>query len=425
MDLDEYRAEMRAWLATHLEPRADEETDAHGLTNEDLAAGRARQLQQYEAGYLGITVPTEYGGQGLTDAHQRVWIEESAAYSIPLAAGVASMVTLGVVLPTLLANATEEQKRSWIPPLLRGDHVWAQLLSEPGAGSDLAGILTRATRDGEKWVLNGTKLWSSGAKYADYGICLARTNWDVPKHRGLTWFRVPLHDERVTVRPVRQINGSLEFCEEFLDGVVLSDDDVLGPVDGGWAVANSMLVFERGIGHADVPGRKKVRRGLAPDLVEMARLRGTTNNTAVRQLIARAQIEDWAFQLLSRRVTARLMSGVANPAEASMVKLANGIRDPERAIAAATIAGRNIVAWRHAGDPGEKTALGYFYGRQFSIAGGSNEIQRNVVSERVLGLPREPSDDRDKPFRDVLRDAQRWVGGASVGSLIDAESINS
>jgi alkylation response protein AidB-like acyl-CoA dehydrogenase len=411
-DLDEYRRTVRTWLAEQLEPRGDEVREVHDLTAEELAAGRARQRAQYEAGYVGITVPKEYGGQGLSEEHQQIWREESASYAIPLPAGVASMVTLGVVLPTLLANATEDQKRAWIPPLLQGDHVWVQLLSEPGAGSDLAGILTRATRDGDRWILNGTKLWSSGAMWADYGLCLARTDWDVPKHRGLTWFRVPLHDDRVTVRPVRQINGSMEFCEEFLDDVLLGDDDVIGPVNGGWAVANSMLVFERGIGHDEVPGGKKDRRGFAPDLVELAREQGSAGDGAVRQLIARAHTEDWAFQLLSARITSRLQSGVANPAEASMVKLANGMRDPERAIAGATIAGRSAVAWRDEGEPGELAASGYLYGRQFSIAGGSNEIQRNVVSERVLGLPREPSHDRDKPFRDVLRDARKWTDDA-------------
>src|SRR5690606_24117204 len=136
-------------------------------------------------------------------------------------------------------------KRAWIPRMLRGDELWCQLLSEPGAGSDLAGVLTRATRDGDRWVLNGTKVWSSGALAADYGICLARTNLDVPKHKGLTWFKVPLRDPRVTVRPIREINGSAEFCEEFLDDVVVGDDMVIGEVDGGWPIATTMLNVER------------------------------------------------------------------------------------------------------------------------------------------------------------------------------------
>ncbi len=410
--LDDYRTEMRAWLAANLPARVPGSStlDVDGLTPEQLADGRAQQKQMYDAGYVGITVPTEYGGQGLSEAHQRVWIEESAGYAVPLPAGVASMVTMGVVLPTLLANATEEQKRAWIPRLLRAEDIWVQLLSEPAAGSDLAGILTRATRTGDTWVLNGTKLWSSGATYADYGICLARTDWDVPKHRGLTWFKVPLHDERVTVRPVRQVNGSLEFCEEFLDDVVVGDDMVIGPVNGGWAVANSMLVFERGVGHIEGPraGGATSQRELAPDLVELARQRGTTGNAAVRQLIARAHAEDWAHELLTQRVTARLTSGSANPASAALVKLSMGLRNPERAIAAVTIAGRLAVAWREAGSSGERAATGFFYGRQFAIAGGSNQIQRNVISERLLGLPREPSEDKDKPFREVLRDGQGW-----------------
>jgi alkylation response protein AidB-like acyl-CoA dehydrogenase len=160
----------------------------------------------------------QLAGKGLSTDHQKAWNEESSGYAVPAPGGVASHVTLGVILPTLLAHASEQQKRDWIPRMLSGEEIWAQLLSEPGAGSALAGIQTRAVRDGENWVLTGSKIWSSGAMSADYGICLARTDWDVPKHRGLTWFKVPLHDDRVTVRPVREINGSAEFCEEFLDG---------------------------------------------------------------------------------------------------------------------------------------------------------------------------------------------------------------
>jgi alkylation response protein AidB-like acyl-CoA dehydrogenase len=211
---------------------------------------RQRDLQRrmYEAGYVGITVPAEYGGKGLSTAHQRAFDREAAAFEVPMPGGVASSVTLGIVLPTLLVHGSEEQKRDWVPRMLSGEEIWVQLLSEPGAGSDLAGLLTRATRDGDAWVLNGTKVWSSGAMAADFGVCLARTNWDAPKHRGLTWFKVPLHDERVTVRPVREINGSAEFCEEFLDDVVVSDDMAIGDVDGGWRIANTMLAFERGAG---------------------------------------------------------------------------------------------------------------------------------------------------------------------------------
>ncbi len=242
----------------------------------------------YEAGFLGISLPAEYGGRGLSQKHQRIWAEESARYTVPAPGGIASHVTLGIVLPTILAHGSEEQKRTWIPRMLSGDEIWVQLLSEPGAGSDLAGLLTRATRDGDVWVLNGTKVWSSGALNADFGICLARTNWDVPKHRGLTWFKVPLTDERVTVRPVREINGSSEFCEEFLDDVVVDDDAVIGDVDRGWPIANTMLAVERSAGAGNTASIRSAttRSGLAPDLVKLAGARAA--DPATRQLIAQS-----------------------------------------------------------------------------------------------------------------------------------------
>ncbi len=411
-ELDTYRASMRQWLSANL-PRRRADTDG-GIPTEvaaaEVAIGRRLQKKVYDAGYLGINVGTEYGGQGLTDAHQRIWVDESAAYDVPLPAGIASIVTMRVVLPTLLHNATEEQKQEWIPPILRGEDVWVQLLSEPDAGSDLAGIRTQARREGDTWILTGTKLWSSGAIHADYGICLARTDPSVPKHRGLTWFKVPLHDERVTVRPVRQVNGSQEFCEEFLDGVELGDDMVIGTVNDGWKVANSMLMFERGAGHIDLsPSTPKSRSEAAADLVELARRGDAAADPAVAAIIAAQRTKDWVHEALTRRVTTRLMRGAVNPATSALIKLSIGTRGPDRAIAALEIAGRKAAAWREPGSPGDKSANNFVYGRQFAIAGGSNQIQRNIISERVLGLPREPSYDNDKPFKDVMRDARRWT----------------
>lgn len=414
-DLDEYRAAAMEWLATNLPLRRDtpQPRGTHDIGPDELAADRARQRELHAAGYAGITLPVEYGGQGLTKAHEQVWYEESAAYDLPAPGGIAWSVTIGIVLPTILTHASGKQKRVWVPKMLSADEIWVQLLSEPGAGSDLAGVLTRATRDGDVWVLNGTKVWSSGALSADFGICLARTNWDVPKHRGLTWFKVPLHDERVTVRPIREINGSREFCEEFLDDVVVSDDMVIGDVDGGWPIANTMLAFERGAaagagaGGGHRGGSPRGRR-LAPDLVDLARTSGTLDDRAVRQLIARAHTEDHAHAVLSQRIATAMVQGKINPSAASYIKLGLGLRDPDRANVAMEIAGRSAVAWKGAGSPGEAAALNYLNGRVMSIAGGSNQIQRNIISERLLGLPREPADDKDKPFRDVLRDAKSW-----------------
>jgi alkylation response protein AidB-like acyl-CoA dehydrogenase len=408
-ELDAYRAQARAWLEGNL-PRRHATPglrSGHAATAEQLAADRALQRRVYEAGYLGIGIPVEYGGGGLTHRHQRIWAEESAGYAVPAPGGIASRVTLGLVVPTLLAHASEAQKRAWIPKMLSGEEIWVQLLSEPGAGSDLAGLLTRATRDGDGWVINGTKTWSSGAMSADYGICLARTDWDAPKHRGLTWFKVALHDPRVTVRPVREINGGAEFCEEFLDDVVVGDDMVIGEVNAGWPIANAMLAIERGAGEG-IPSASAGRRRLAPDLVALAAARGTTGDASVRQLIARAHINDFMQVQLSRRLVDAIMHGRADPTVASYIKLGVGIVDPLRAAAAMEIAGRTAIAWREEDGPGPNAALGFLNGRVYSIAGGSNQIQRNIISERILGLPREPSVDSGKPFREVLRDARRW-----------------
>jgi alkylation response protein AidB-like acyl-CoA dehydrogenase len=412
-ELEVYRIELRAWLAAHLPSRPEGQMlrSAHHISAEELVRDRALQKQIYEAGYIGITVPVEYGGQGLTPSHLGIWNQESARYAVPVPGGIASGVTLGIVLPTLLRHASEEQKRSWVPRILSGDEIWVQLLSEPGAGSDLAGILTRASRDGDEWILNGTKVWSSGAMNADFGICLARTNWDAPKHRGLTWFKVPLHDPRVTVRPIREINGSSEFCEEFLDDVVMGNEAVIGDVNGGWPIANTMLAVERtaaaGPSTSPAAGTRRSRK-LAPDLVALAEARGLADDGAVRQLIARAHINDYVQSQLVRRVSESMTSGTADPSVASLLKLSAGINIPTRAGIAMEIAGHAGIAWDPSDDAASAPAVNFLNGRINSIAGGSNQIQRNIISERLLGLPREPSIDTDKPFRDVLRDAKSW-----------------
>jgi alkylation response protein AidB-like acyl-CoA dehydrogenase len=414
-DLAAYRQRARDWLAAHLTPREPgaQQRPAHEVPPEelarDLARDRSRQRAMHQAGYVGITLPPEYGGQGLSKGHQQVWNEESARYALPAPGGVAGGVTLSVILPTVLAHASEQQKREWIPRMLSSDEIWVQLLSEPAAGSDLAGIHTKAVRDGDNWVLTGGKIWSSGAMSADYGICLARTDWDAPKHRGLTWFKVPMHDDRVTVRPVREINGGAEFCEEFLDGVSVDDSMVIGDVNGGWPIAATMLAFERRnvSGQRESTGAASSQRRLAPDLVELSAARGAAGDPTVRQLIARAHINDYVQEQLAARVMAAIMAGTADQAGASLIKLGLGVIAPLRAAAALEIAGRRGVAWAD-GEPGEAAALNFLNGRIMSIAGGSNQIQRNIIGERILGLPREPSADSDKPFREVLRDATRW-----------------
>jgi alkylation response protein AidB-like acyl-CoA dehydrogenase len=413
-DVEQFRADARAWLAANLERRRDDELarprGAGHQSVEQMAAGRALQKTLYDAGYAGITWPTEYGGRGLSADHERVFREEAAPYEMPNL-GVAGGTTYGVCALTMLAHAAPEFLRRHLPRMLAGDELWCQFFSEPGAGSDLAGVTTRATRDGDRWILNGAKVWSSGAYYADYGMCLARTDWDVPKHRGLTWFAVRTDAPGVIVRPLKEINGDIEFCEEFFDGVELTDDDVIGQVNGGWTVAQTMLVYERGGLPDGGPPLPRGPSGLAPELVALARRLGRERDPIVRQQIARVQTLNFVQGQLGRRIGDHLRAGTG-PAVgiAAYGKLAAGVFDPIRARIGMEIGRGVALVWHHGDLEGQRASLNYLNGRIMSIAGGTNEMQRNAISERVLGLPREPSYDIDRPFNEVVRAAAEWTG---------------
>jgi alkylation response protein AidB-like acyl-CoA dehydrogenase len=262
-------------------------------------------------------------------------------------------------------------------------------------------------RDGDRWIISGSKIWSSGAHLADWAMCLARTDWNAPKHRGLTWFAVPTHAEGVEIRPIVQINGNTGFCEEFLDEVEVNGEDIIGEVNRGWAVTQTMLVYERGAGEtASIP---REPRTLAPDLVALATKVGRTADPAARQAIARAHANDFAQFHLGRRIAERLRRASApDPAVAAYSKLAAGVLTPVRARLAMEIGGPAALAWSSGDGAGNRAAMDYLNGRIISIAAGTNEMQRNGIGERVLGLPREPSFDTNKPFNEVLRSARTW-----------------
>jgi alkylation response protein AidB-like acyl-CoA dehydrogenase len=413
--LTQYREQVRSWLADNLERRSApaDTRQVRGVSHRSVAdvdAQRPLQRKVYEGGYAGITWPTEYGGQGLTAAHERVFNEEARVYVLP-DLGIAGGLTTGVCGPTMLRHASPEFLHRHIPRMLAGDELWVQFFSEPEAGSDLAGVRTRATRDGERWILNGSKIWSSGALYADYGMCLARTNWDVPKHRGLTWFAVHTHQPGVTVQPIREINGDAEFCQEFFDDVELTDDDVIGELDHGWTMVQTMLVFERGAGMVNTRPRPTGPRELAPDLVALARRTGRAHDASVRQLVARAHINDYAQEQLGLRVAALMRaSDGMNAGVAAYGKLAAGMFLPIRARIGIDIGRAEALVWNNGDVDAMTTSLDYLNGRIMSIAGGTNEMQRNGIGERVLGLPREPSFDSTQPFNEVVRNSQHWTG---------------
>jgi alkylation response protein AidB-like acyl-CoA dehydrogenase len=417
-DLGEYRMHVRAWLESNLDKRPRGQTGLRVFatghrTTEEIRKERVIQRKLYEGGFSGISWPKEYGGQGLSIVHEQVFNDEAQYFRTP-DFGAAGGTTFGVCGRTMLAHASPKFLARHVPKILAGEALWVQFFSEPGAGSDLAGITTRAVKDGDRWILNGSKIWSSSAYFADYGMCLARTDWEVPKHRGLTWFAVKIDKPGVTVQPIKQITGSSEFCQEFFDDVELEDDDIIGDVNQGWSVAQTMLVLERGGGARGAVVATQRERRLAPDLVALARRLGRTDDAIVRQLIGRAHVNDFVQAELAARLVRRSQ---AAPNEAGGIasygKLAAGTFVAARARITVEIGRGAALVWDPGDQEGAAPSLAYLNGRVRGIAGGTNEMQRNAISERVLGLPREPSFDTDRPFSEVVRNARGWTGTVS------------
>ena len=410
IEIEQFRSEARAWLEAHMEPAPRESRlgSSESRTPEEIAASRTLQRKLFDGGWAGISYPKDYGGRGLSAAHERAFRQEALGYVMPDFGG-AGHVMFGAIGRSLLAHASPPFLLRHIPKLLSGEELWCQFYSEPEAGSDLAGIRTSATRDGDRWILRGSKIWSTGANHADYAMCLARTDWNAPKHRGLTWFAVPTNAKGLTIRTIVQINGAAGFCEEFLDDVEVTDDDIIGEVNRGWTVAQTMLVYERGAGDA---GRAPVEpRRLAPDLVALADKVGRASDPVARQLVAHAHVNDYVQFHLGRRVAARLRSAeTPDPAVAAYGKLAAGTLAPIRARIAVEIAGVHALGWHTGAVSGRLPATDYLNGRMGSIAAGTNEMQRNGIGERILGLPREPSFDSNKPFNEVVQAARNWDG---------------
>jgi alkylation response protein AidB-like acyl-CoA dehydrogenase len=317
--------------------------------------------------------------------------------------------TLGILAATLVDFGTHEQKARHLPAILKGEELWVQFLSEPSGGSDLAGCLTRAERDGDVYVLSGSKIWSSSAYASDYAMCLARTNWDVPKHRGLTMFILKIHQPGVQVEQIRQVDGSMEFCQEFFDDVPIPAADVVGEVDDGWTVATRLLIHERmsvGGGSIYTSGRSVGHDAGEADVshTDAAIAAGLANDSHARQLVAEAHIRQLVHGQLVRRVTEGMTSGAMPPPAGSIIKLFGATGTMRRTEIGLTLAGASAAAWPAGTDPVAAELARATLSRQgVSLGGGSNEIQRNIISERVLGLPREAAADRDIPYREVRR----------------------
>ncbi|HEY3696489.1 acyl-CoA dehydrogenase family protein [Phenylobacterium sp.] len=398
-DQHEFRLRARAWMAERLPPRLPEEPILDWDDPELVAKDRRIQRALFDGGLAGITIPKEYGGQGLDARYERIFLEEAQPYRLPWAFGVA----FNVVVPTLLAHGSEYVQRRYIPAVLRGDEVWCQMLSEPSGGSDLAGLLTRATRTADGWALNGSKVWTTGGNVADMAICLARTDPDVPKHAGLTLFAVSMHAPGLTVTPLKLLDGGGDFCQEFLDDVAISDDDVIGEVNGGWLVATTLMVNERaGVGRGWHIGLGRAATAqhleLATGLMELVREAGRANDSHARQLVGEAWVLDAVQTLTTKRIGAGLRSGAIPGASAALLKLMGGKIAARRTALVSELAGpQGVAAPAAAGGP----RTGLLRVMTHSIGGGTAEMQSNAVAERLLGLPRDATFDREMPFNQL------------------------
>jgi alkylation response protein AidB-like acyl-CoA dehydrogenase len=388
-----FRAEARAWLEEHA-PAHEAPRTARSLGGDDwVARCKAWQRALYDGGWAGVTWPKAYGGRGGTPLEQRVFEQEQARFRV--ATGVFA-VGIGMVGPTLIAHGSDAQKERYLDPLLRGDEVWCQLFSEPGAGSDLAGLSTRAVRDGDEFVVDGQKVWTSGAHHSPLGIMLARTNPDVPKHRGITFFVLDMSSPGIEVRPLRQINGVAHFNEVFLSGVRIPAANVVGQVDGGWGVALTTLGSERAL----------IGGGMAlvgfPQLLELARAHGAGADPLRRQELAAAYTRFEVLRFLGFRVQTALSQHRMPGAEASVLKLAHSRNTAATADLAMAITG--AAGTLLGGDDIDESWRQQFLGQWSSrIGGGTDQIQGNVIAERVLGLPRDARPDKDVPFRELAR----------------------
>jgi alkylation response protein AidB-like acyl-CoA dehydrogenase len=394
-----FRAEALAWLerhATRLDDDAASPQGSYGASGlkEHMDRSRAWQRTLYEEGWAGITLPKDYGGRGGTGMQQAIFNEEQAKFAVSVGA---FSVAVSMVVPTLIGHGTEQQKKEHIDAILRGDELWCQLYSEPGAGSDLASLATRAVLDGDEYVVNGQKVWNSFAQFADYGILLARTDPDAPKHRGITYFIVDMKTPGIDVRPLVQITGVAHFNEVFLTDVRIPAENVLGDVNNGWRVAQTTLGNERAMIGGAQGGRQ------LDDIIALAQRMGLSNDPVVRQQLAQTVIRAGVIKYMGFRLRTAMSKGQMPGPEASVLKLAYSQHLAKTGDLVMSLLGPSATLW---GDdaPDDSRWQDQFLSQWASrLGGGTDEVQRNVIGERALGLPREPTSDKDIPWRELVK----------------------
>lgn len=404
------RAEIQAWLAANWDP------------NLSLLAWREKLVT---SGWGAPSWPLDLFGRGLEPALAVVVEEEMRRVG---AIGIATSGVRHLAIKTLFAHGSGAQKRAFLPPTMTGQYGWCQLFSEPGSGSDLAGAITRAELKNGRWIVNGQKVWTTSAHHADWGLLLARTDWDVPKHAGLSFFLLDMHQPGVEVRPLRQMNGYASFNEVFLTDVAVEPGHLVGELGAGWAVANTTLMNERSLGDpsaakaTDSGGRKgraydeereevavstepygwyPQRAGRVDLILERARETGKINDPVVRQEIAKLLILERSAKWTAMRARANLAEGEGLGPMGSLIKLVGSYVAREAARVHTLISGADAML---AGADGAKDGViaeVFISVPAVSIAGGTDEIQRNIIAERVLRMPKDPVSDANRPFRDV------------------------
>jgi acyl-CoA dehydrogenase len=419
-----WRTEVRTWMEGNAERRPEGEETVPDLLGEEsddpeevIRKAKDWQRKLYEAGYAAITWPSAYGGRDASPMSAFILGQEMSQFDVPQ--GVYT-IGLGMIGPTIMSHGTEEQKERFLPKMLEGSEIWCQLWSEPNAGSDVASLETRAERDTASgdWVMSGQKVWTTGAQHSKWGLIIARTDPDAPKHRGITCFIVDMETEGVEVRPLRQINGATGFNEVFFTDVHVPDDQRVGDINDGWRVAMTTLMNERyaiGVGGSSGGTLSPLfRLAKKTPAATPERSGGANGSTAfdeadIRQQLAKAYIHGRLLALTGYRSMTKIAKGGIPGPEGSAMKLVGTRLASEVADTASRILGLRGVLLGNDGPDDGAWANAFLTAPGIHIAGGTDEIMKNIIGERVLGLPKEPSVDKDIPFREVRQRARQMA----------------
>lgn len=406
-----FRTEVRTWLDAHAKLKTPEQKQKlrtlldEPETEAYVDEAKAWQKTLRDGGYAAITWPSEHGGMDATPMQSYILADEMGRYDVP---GGVYLIGLGMIGPTLIAHGTEEQRQRFLPPMLEGSEIWCQLWSEPNAGSDVASLQAKAEQDGASgdWILNGQKVWTTGAQYSKWGLIIARTDSDAPKHAGISAFIVDMKAPGVSVRPLRQITGGASFNEVFFDDVHIPRGQLVGGQNDGWRVAMTTLMNERfalGVGNRGATLEPVYRLATTTELGG----RKAIDDPVIRQEIARLFISAKLLSVTGYRALTKVSKGGIPGPEGSAMKLVTTRLASDVADVAARILGP-AIALRGSDAPDHGQWATAFLGAPgIHIAGGTDEVMRNIIGERVLGLPKEPQVDRDVPFKELRVGTQR------------------